>query len=95
VVDEKGVFYGMIFLDHIRHTMFKPELYEITQVRNLMFKPSSIVNIDDDMETVAQKFQHSGKYNLVVLGGDKYLGFVSRANVFSHYREILKDFSEE
>jgi CIC family chloride channel protein len=54
-----------------------------------------VVNIDDDMETVAQKFQHSGKYNLVVLDDDKYVGFVSRANVFSHYREILKDFSED
>ena len=95
VIDDENNFYGMIFLDHIRHTMFKPELYETTLVRNLLFKPSSVVDIDDDMETVAQKFQHSGKYNLVVLDGDKYLGFVSRANVFSHYRDILKDFSEE
>ena len=95
VVDEDNNFYGIIFLDHIRHTMFKPELYETTTVRSLMFKPSKVVNVDDDMETVALKFQHSGKYNLVVLDGDKYIGFVSRANVFSHYRDILKDFSEE
>lgn len=95
VVDDDNNYYGMIFLDHIRHTMFQPELYETTTVRSLMFKPSKVVDIDDDMETVASKFQHSGKYNLVVLDGDKYLGFVSRANVFSHYREILKDFSEE
>jgi CIC family chloride channel protein len=47
------------------------------------------------METVAQKFQHSGKYNLVVLDGEKYVGFVSRANVFSEYRKLLRDFSEE
>lgn len=95
VVDEHNNFFGIIFLDQIRHTMFQPELYESTKVQNLMFKPSKIVNIDDDMETVASKFQHSGKYNLVVLDGDKYLGFVSRANVFSHYRELLRDFSDE
>jgi len=95
VIDADKNFYGMIFLDQIRHTMFQPELYETTQVKNLMFKPSKVVNIDDDMETVASKFQHSGKYNLVVLDGDKYVGFVSRANVFSHYRDILKDISEE
>ena len=46
-------------------------------------------------ETVAGKFQHSGKYNLVVLDDGKYVGFVSRANVFSHYRQLLKDFSED
>jgi CIC family chloride channel protein len=75
--------------------MFRQELYDKVTVNSLMFKPSKVVNLEDDMETVAQKFQHSGKYNLVVLDGDKYLGFVSRANVFSHYREILKDFSED
>jgi len=95
VVDDHDNFYGIIFLDHIRHTMFQPELYDTTTVRSLMFKPSKVVELDDDMETVAQKFQHSGKYNLVVLDGDKYVGFVSRANVFSQYRDILRDFSED
>jgi CIC family chloride channel protein len=95
VVDDDNNFYGIIMLDQIRHTMFKPELYETTMVKNLMFKPSKIVQIDDDMETVATKFQHSGKYNLVVLDGEKYKGFVSRANIFSRYREILQGISDE
>jgi CIC family chloride channel protein len=95
VVDNDDNFYGIIILDQIRHTMFQPELYETTMVKNLMFKPSKVVQLDDDMETVASKFQHSGKYNLVVLDGEKYMGFISRANVFSHYREILKDISDE
>ena len=95
VVDSENNFYGIIILDQIRNIMFKPELYETTNVRNLMFKPSTVVEFSDDMETVAQKFQHSGKYNLVVLDNGKYMGFVSRANVFSKYRELLKEFSEE
>jgi len=95
VVDTEGKFHGMIFLDQLRHIMFKPELYESTMVSSLAFRPSKVVDIDDDMETVASKFQHSGKYNLVVLDGEKYVGFVSRANVFSQYRKLLKDFSEE
>lgn len=95
VVDKEGRFHGIIFLDQIRHIMFKPELYESTLVSSLSYRPSKVVDIEDDMETVAAKFQHSGKYNLVVLDGDKYVGFVSRANVFSQYRKLLKDFSEE
>ena len=96
VVDSENTFYGMIFLDQIRNIMFKPELYDTTLVSSLMFMPSQTIDInEDDMEAVATKFQHSGKYNLVVLDADKYVGFVSRANVFSHYREILKDLSEE
>jgi CIC family chloride channel protein len=74
--------------------MFRPELYDDTYVRNLMFTPSNILSIDDPMEQVAQKFQHSGKFNLVVLDKGIYVGFVSRANVFSKYRELLKEFSE-
>jgi len=60
-----------------------------------MFMPTKIVQMSDDMETVATKFQHSGKYNLVVLDGDKYVGFVSRSNVFSSYRELLQHISDE
>jgi CIC family chloride channel protein len=95
VVDENNDFYGIIVMDQIRHLMFQTEMYDKTTVRSLMFHPSTIVYLSDDMETVAQKFQHSGKYNLVVLDESKYVGFVSRANVFSHYRQLLKEFSED
>jgi len=95
VIDSENNFYGIIFLDQIRSIMFQPDKYDTTAVHSLMFMPSNIVHHDDDMETVAGKFQHSGKYNLVVLKDGKYEGFVSRANVFSHYREILKDMSED
>lgn len=95
VVGNDNTFFGIISLDQIRHNMFKPELYETTKVRNLMFMPTKIVQMSDDMETVATKFQHSGKYNLVVLDGDKYVGFVSRSNVFSSYRELLQHISDE
>jgi CIC family chloride channel protein len=94
VVDDERNFYGIIILDQIRNIMFKPELYN-KSVRELMFMPSNIVDWSDDMETVAAKFQQSGKYNLVVLKDGKYEGFVSRANVFSKYRQLLKAFSEE
>lgn len=95
VVDDNNDFYGIIVMDQIRHLMFQTEMYEKTTVRSLMFHPSTIVYLSDDMETVAQKFQHSGKYNLVVLDDSKYMGFVSRANVFSRYRQLLKEFSED
>ncbi|MEE4260894.1 MAG: chloride channel protein [Bacteroidales bacterium] len=95
VVDKDNNFYGIVFMDQIRHIMFQTEMYETTLVKDLMFMPTKIVEFDDDMETVASKFQHSGKYNLVVLNDGKYLGFVSRANVFSQYRKLLKEFSDD
>ncbi len=95
VVDDNDNFFGIIVMDQIRHIMFQPKMYDSVSIRSLMFHPSAIVELSDNMETVAGKFQHSGKYNLVVLDNGKYVGFVSRANVFSHYRQLLKEFSEE
>jgi CIC family chloride channel protein len=95
VVDDGDNFYGMIILDDIRHIMFKPEYYEEKKVSELMIMPGTFVDPDESMEEVAKKFQETRNYNLPVLKDDKYLGFVSRANVFSEYRKLLHDFSDE
>lgn len=95
VVDAQNVFHGVVWLNDIRNLIFKPELYETTPVKSLIYMPDVLVDISETMEEVAEKFQHCGHYNLPVLDGDKYVGFVSRANVFSSYREIIHEFSEE
>ena len=95
VIDENNNFLGIIRLDDIRNIMFRPELYDTTNVQNLMVIPVVCVDYDESMEQVAKKFQQSGKYNLVVLKDGKYLGFISRARVFSSYRKLLKDFSDD
>jgi CIC family chloride channel protein len=95
VVDEGGDFHGIILLDNIRRIMFEPELYDKTLVRELMFMPEYTVDRDDTMDRVIQLFQNSDRYNLPVLKNGKYIGFLSRANVFSQYRELLKEFSDD
>lgn len=94
-MDEEGFFKGLITLDDIRKIMFRPELYGTTYVSDLMVIPSVTVDLDDSMEEVTEKFQRSGQYVLVVLHHSKYIGFVSRANVFSEYRKMLKTISDE
>ena len=95
VVDSENTFEGFIRLDDIRNIMFKPELYDEVKVSSLMVKPVTYVEPDDSMEVVAQKFMDYEKYNLPVLKDGKYVGFISRANVFASYRKIVKSFSEE
>jgi chloride channel protein, CIC family len=95
VVDDDNVFHGFIRMDDIRHIMFRPELYDAIKVRKLMVRPDTFVSPDDSMETIAEKFASYDKYNLPVLKDGKYIGFVSRANVFSSYREWVRKFSEE
>lgn len=94
VVDEKGIFKGHILLDDIRNIMFDRELYD-TVVENIMVFPTYTIHPSDPMEEVAAKFQESGKYNIVVLDDGKYVGYISRANVFSTYRKKLSEISQE
>ncbi len=95
VVDGDGSFKGIVKMDDIRHIMFDASLYDKTEVKDLMFMPDNIIQYNEPMESVARKFQESGRYNIAVLKEGKYLGFVSRAKVFSSYREMLKLFSDE
>lgn len=94
VVDENGNFRGMIKLDDIRHIMFNSELYTNVYIRDLMFTPDDVIFTTDPVEDIATKFKSSGAYNIVVLDNGKYLGFVSRAKLFSAYRDMLQHFSE-
>lgn len=95
VTDREGNFLGVVWVNDIRHIVFKPELYNDTYVRDLMFMPSPTVAPGESMEEVAHKFQNSSHYNLAVIEKGKYIGFVSRANVFSEYRSMIKNFMEE
>ncbi|MBL7905732.1 MAG: chloride channel protein [Bacteroidales bacterium] len=95
VTDEENNFLGVVFINEIRNIMFNHELYNNTYVRNLMFMPEPLVNISETMEDVAQKFGECAHYNLPVLDQGKYVGFVSRANVFSAYRNRVREASQD
>ncbi len=95
VVDDKNNLKGIVKLDDIRHIMFNQEMYDTTKISDLMITPEWTINTTDQMEEVARKFSESGRYNFPVLQNGKYKGFVSRARVFSSYREMLKHFSDD
>ena len=95
VTDCENNFLGVISLNRIRKIMFKKELYEKISVSELMIFPSTFVEIDEHLETVAEKFERTQRYNLLVLDKGKYVGFLSRSHFFSQYRQLLRDFSSE
>ena len=95
VVTKDEKFVGIVKLDDIRHIMFNQDVYDKTFVRDLMFMPEYTVDIEEQMEQVAGKFTKSGRYNIAVVNNGKYVGFLSRARVFSSYREMLKHFSDD
>jgi CIC family chloride channel protein len=93
VVDKNNHFIGYVTLDEVRNMMFDKENYETVKVHSVMIIPQEIVLIEDSMETVMEKFNKSGSWNLPVVQNKSYIGFVSRSNVFNFYRNKLVEFS--
>lgn len=94
VVDENGIFKGHILFDDIRKIMFDTNLYNLP-IEHFMVIPSYVISPDESMESVVNKFEESHKYNIPVINEGKYIGYISRANVFTAYQATLKEISAE
>lgn len=89
VVDEQQKLMGIILLEDVREIMFKQDKYDRVLVTELMTDPPAVVGVQDTMADVMKKFDETGAWNLPVLNGDLYLGFVSKSSIFTKYRKLL------
>jgi len=95
VVDEFNILEGVVLLDDVRDKMFRPELYDKLTVRELMTIPPSYIDLSERGDAVLDAFERTGAWNLPVLDKGRYVGFISKSRIFSAYRELLRQFSEE
>ena len=56
--------------------------------------PDIIVFEEDTMQSVMDKFQNSGAWNLPVIKNGKYDGFVSKSKLLTAYRQELINFNK-
>jgi CIC family chloride channel protein len=95
VVDDNNVLEGVVSLDEVREVMFNSDLYKNTFVRDYITMPPSYIDIRENIETVMETFRKTGAWNLPVLDKGYYVGYISKSRIFSTYRELLVEFSEE
>ena len=94
VVDDRGVFQGLVNIEDIRKLLFDQGKYDSLKVYNLMVQPPSYVHMDEKMDSVMAKFDKTGAWRLPVVDSEKrYKGFVSRSRILTAYREELKEIS--
>jgi len=87
---------GVLLLDEVRNIMFRPELYQKFTVKQLMISPPAILHQDLSMEQVMRIFEDTNAWNLPVVDDKKrYVGFVSKSEIFNSYRRVLQDFAGE
>ncbi len=95
VVDAENNLVGVVLLDDIRNIMFRPDLYKKMHVRRFMSMPPDRIDIHDSMENVMRIFDKTNAWNLPVVDGTKYVGFVSKSKIFNSYRKLLRHYSDD
>jgi CIC family chloride channel protein len=91
VVDEEMSLVGIFMLDDMRRVMFDESKKDTLMAKDLMSPPTAYVYVEEDMETVMQKFEEVKAWNLPVLENGEYIGFISRSSIFALYREAIQN----
>lgn len=89
VVKKNNKLLGIIYLDHIREEMFNADLYDKVTAKEVMRKPSMVIDVSEDIFTIMKKFEESGQWNLPVVENEIYVGFLSKSSILDKYRHEL------
>jgi len=95
VINDELDLVGVISLNDIRDIIFNTELYDKVSIQEIMNTPPAIISKDEKMEKVLDIFEKTGTWNLPVTDNNKYVGFISRSKIFSSYRQLLREFSDD
>lgn len=96
VVNRQMQFVGAVYLDDIRHLVFRTELYRNFAVSGLMTQPQAMLSVNDSMDIVVATFDRTHAWTLPVVDADGvFVGFIRKSSVLAVYRQVLADFSND
>ena len=96
VVDGSGYLRSIIYLQNIRKVIFRQELYHSFCASQLMQQPPCVLSSNDPVTLVMNKFQSTKAEVLPVINETgRFVGLIYQAKLYTTYRQILVDLSEE
>ena len=96
VLDAAGTLLGEVDITKIRHVVFCIELYHHFTASQLMQEPPATVSDKATMTEVMRTFDHTHSDWLPVVDGFNHLkGYISRQRLYTQYRKMVADMSEE
>ena len=96
VLDAAGSLLGEIDINKIRHIVFRTELYHHFNASQLMQEPPSTLSDQSSMAVVMKTFDSTHANWLPVLDKDNHLkGYLSRERIYTQYRKMVADMSED
>ena len=96
VVDGAGNLLGEIDIAKIRNIVFRTELYHHFRAGQLMQEPKAVLSDNIPMAEVMKTFENTQASWLPVLDQENHLkGYISRRRVYTQYRKMVADLSED
>ena len=96
VTDSAGTLLGEIDIMHIRKVLFRIELYHHFMASQLMEEPVATLLDTAPMSSVMKTFEHTSAEWLPVVDTDNRLkGYISRQRLYTLYRKMVHDMSED
>ena len=96
VLDPSGVLLGEVEIMRIRNVMFRTELYHHFKSSQLMVEPKATLSESTPMADVMRTFDRTRADWLPVVDPDSRLqGYISRQRVYTMYRKMVADMSED
>ena len=96
VMDAGGMLLGEIDIMKIRSVVFRIELYHHFKANQLMVDPKALLSDATPMADVMRTFERTGANWLPVLDAESRLkGYISRQRLYTLYRKMVHDMSED
>ena len=96
VLDAAGMLLGEIDIAKIRNVLFRIELYHHFTASQLMIEPKAILDDAMPMADVMKAFDRTGANWLPVFDAEHRLkGYISRQRIYTMYRKMVADMSED
>jgi CIC family chloride channel protein len=91
VLDDKEKLLGIVDFNDIRATVFNSFRVKYTPIKEILKQPIIIVQYDDGIEAIMEKFEATNQNILAVIKYGKFFGFISKIDILEVYREKLKE----
>ena len=96
VLDPAGMLLGEIDIMKIRNVVFRIELYHHFKATQLMVEPKARLSDATPMADVMRAFDRTGANWLPVFDAENRLkGYISRQRIYTMYRKMVADMSED
>lgn len=83
-------FLGMVHLDDVRPFLFDEFMYDTVLMEQLMDREVEVVHPDDELANVLAIMEEKGLYSMPVVANHRFVGMISKATLFDHYRKEVR-----